>query len=66
MRMRCIYLRNSESVTAPVLLPCREVGLEQPSGAGAEEMSEAALLRGASSDPVGSAERQADLEGLRK
>ncbi|KAI7842081.1 hypothetical protein COHA_004276 [Chlorella ohadii] len=44
----------------------REVGQEQPSGAGTEEEGEAALLRGASSDPVGSAERQADLEGLRK
>lgn len=42
--------------------PCREVGQEQPPAA---DSSEEALLRGASSD-VGSRERQADLEGLRK
>ena len=63
------------SVPLPALLPrhsfltavphhalCREVGQEQPPAA---DSSEEALLRGASSD-VGSRERQADLEGLRK
>ncbi|PRW45637.1 hypothetical protein C2E21_6004 [Chlorella sorokiniana] len=42
----------------------REVGQEQPSGAGAADLSEAALLREGAGDQ-GSSQRQADLEGLR-